>query len=222
MRVFFVTCIISFITISNISSQFSIRCGIDGSITANQYSFTHIPIKELESPIQYGFGLRLGSLLSEKYYIRTGILRTNMDLNIIYDWYIPNQPVITDPSIPLQSFFNYSYLTLPLSVGYKFHLLKRLNIIPQVGSNFLICTNKSEYSIFGDGSQKPGALNLEGIGTNHFQISALVSFEINMNDKWFINIEPFVSKSLLKQYKPYIETRYFTIGGSAGIFRNLY
>lgn len=198
------------------------RCGIDGTITANQYSFTHIPIKELESPIQYGFGLRLGALISENFYIRTGLLRTNLGLNIIYDWYIPNQPEITDPSIPIQSFYKYSYLTIPISVGYKFQLLKRLNVVPHLGSNFLISTNTSEYSIYGDGSQKPMVMDLEGIGANHFQISALLSFEITLNEKWFINLEPYISKSLLKQYPPYIKTSYFTYGGSAGVFRNLY
>ena len=129
MRTLFITSIFFLITIGNLSSQLSISCGLDGSLTYSKYSFNYIPIKELESPLQYGFGLRLGAGLNERYYIRTGILRTNLALNIVYDWYIPNQPVIIDPALPLQSFYKFSYLTIPFSVGYKFHLLKRLNIM---------------------------------------------------------------------------------------------
>ena len=151
--------------------------------------------------------------------MKTGLLRTNLGFNIVYDWYIPGQPNITDPAIPIKSFFNYSYLTIPLSVGYKFHLLKHLYIIPQVGAQYLISTDISEYSIFGDGSRKPVALDTDGIGNNHFQISVLISFEIILNDRWFVNIEPFVDRSLLKQGSPYFETTYYSFGGSVGISR---
>jgi len=221
MRILLVISIVTLSIFNNLSSQISFNCGIEGSINTSQYSFTHIPIRELESPFQYGSGIRFGAELDNKINIRTGLLRTNLGLNIEYDWHVPDQTYITDPSLMLQSFFNYSYLTIPFSFGYRFHFLERLQFVPQVGANYQICIEKSEYSIFGDGSQKPIALDTDGIGSNHFQITALISFEIILNDKWFVNIEPYINRSLLKQHSPYYETKYYTIGGSFGLFRSL-
>ncbi len=221
MRCFIVSIILIFITAFRLDSQVSYYGGIEGSIIVNDYSFSHIPIRELDSPIQFGYGFRLGMLVNEKYLIRTGLLRINHGLSIVYDWYIPGQPEITDSAIPIQSFYNYSYLTIPISIGYKFQVNNRIRLVPLIGFNFLFVINENEKSVMGDGSRSSIAVDLYGVNSNHIQLSAMISCEVSISDKWFINFEPFISKSLLKQNKPYLETSYFTVGGSVGINRFL-
>jgi hypothetical protein len=217
----FITGFLLVLTVNKANSHPSIYCGISGSVLYNQYSFAHIPVRELDSPIQPGFGIQFGTLVKDKIHLRTGLQRTYYELSIVYDWYIPGQPVISDPSIPDRSYYEYSYLQFPLSIGYKINLVERFDIVPQIGASYLLLTNQSEYSKSSDETRGSDVLNLNSINSNHFQATVMVSFIVRLNENWFINIEPYIGRSLIKQYPHFFDSKYLTFGGLVGIYRKL-
>lgn len=208
--------ILSLFIAANINGQNAFLIEMHGSTGKNRY-FVNPDFSNTisyKSTISNSLGVQIGILIKDRYLFKSGVSLSWYGYSIHYNWIVmePN-----DPAIPNNTRLNSSHIKIPVLIGYRFNLNKRLSIYPETGINFSFIYNVAEESTYGDDSNRESNYLERNMSTFLIEPNLKVCFGYNLNNNWSFSIEPYIGKFITKFDKLYMSSGHLSYGIAAGI-----
>lgn len=187
------------LAISNliIAQESKLSLGLVGSvdIQKNNYETPTGAQKnyEFNSLIGFSAGMRAQYMLSDKFFLRSGLLYAQRGYQVDYNFIFRD---LGDPAIPRTSYIKSYFLTVPILIGYGALDGEKFKIIPAAGINVGFGINETETTIYEDDSKRksdlPEFMQSE-LNKSQVSIQLNLSVEYHLTEKLFVSIEPYIN-----------------------------